>query len=82
MDTEDKQVFSELLHAYKRLWVKHRLSKYLAKFPDADGEEVRAEFAEEAGRVFAPLADALLGPQPLLIELRKLIQEIEFLQVD
>lgn len=82
MDTEDKLVFSELLYAYKRLWIKHRLSKYLTKYPDADREEALAEFSEEALRVFEPLNDALLGPQPLLIELRRLIQEIEFLQVD
>jgi hypothetical protein len=54
----------------------------VAKNPDADPEEVRQEFLEEASRVFAPLNEALLGPQPLLVELRRLIQEIEFLQVD
>jgi hypothetical protein len=82
MDTEDRLIFSELLYAYRRLWTKHRLSKYLTKYPDADREEANEEFSEEALRVFAPLNDALLGPQPLLIELRRLIQEIEFLQVD
>lgn len=82
MDTEDRLLFSELLHAYKRLWVKSRTAKYVAKNPDADPEEVRQEFLEEASRVFAPLNEALLGPQPLLVELRRLIQEIEFLQVD
>jgi hypothetical protein len=82
MDTEDRLLFSEIIHAYKRLWIKHRVARYLEKHPDADREEARQEFFEEASRVFSPLNEALLDRQPLLIELRKLIQEIEFLQTD
>ncbi len=82
MDTEDRLVFSELLHAYKRLWVKHKELKYLAEHPGAEWGPVHADFAEAADDLFRPLADALLQPQPLLVELRRLVQEIEHLQFD
>jgi hypothetical protein len=79
MTTEEAMIFSELLFAYKRLWIKHQESKYLAIHPNADPEAVHEEFFESIEDLFQPLVEALLERQPLQDELRKLVQEIEHL---
>jgi hypothetical protein len=79
MTTEDTLIFSELLHAYKRLWIKHQEAKYLASHPDADPVSVHEEFFESIDDLFQPLVEALQERRPLQGELRRLVQEIEHL---
>ena len=81
MDTEDLLLFSELLTAYKRLWVKHQEFKYLTEHPGADPEAVHEEFFDSADDLFRPLVEALLARQPLQVALRAVVLEIEHLEV-
>ena len=66
MDSEETLLVSELISAYKHLWVEHQTFKYLNNHPNADPEEVHGEFVETAYDLFLPLNEALLERQPLL----------------
>lgn len=77
MDTEEALLLSELISAYKHLWVEHQTFKYLNDHPNGDPEEVHGEFVETAYDLFLPLNEALLARQPLQAALRKLVREIQ-----
>lgn len=77
MDQEEMLLVSELISAYKHLWVEHQTFKYLTGHPNADPEEVHGEFVETAYDLFLPLNEALLERQPLQAVLRKLVREIQ-----
>jgi hypothetical protein len=77
MDTEQTLLFSELISAYKHLWIEHQTFKYLNGHRGADPEEVHGEFVETAYDLFQPLNEALLARQPLQAVLRTLVREIQ-----
>jgi hypothetical protein len=77
MDTEERLLLSELISAYKHLWIEHQTFKYLNDHPNADREEAHGEFVETAYDLFQPLNEALQQRQPLQAELRKLVREIQ-----
>lgn len=77
MDTEETLVVSQLISAYKHLWITHQEFKYLDQHPGADPEEVHGEFVETAYDLFLPLNEALLQRQPLQDVLQKLVREIQ-----
>ena len=76
MDTDESLIFSELLFAYKHLWLEHREFKYLTEHPEADREAVHEQFFEEADDLFQPLANALVERQPLQEAVRVVVQTI------
>ena len=77
MDTEETLLVSELISAYKHLWVEHQTFKFMKDHPNADREETHGEFVETAYDLFLPLNEALLARQPLLVVLRNLVREIQ-----
>jgi hypothetical protein len=76
MDTEESLLFSELLFAYKHLWIKHQEFKYLVNHPGADSEAIHERFSEEADDLFRPLETALLERQPLQDALRAIVRTV------
>jgi hypothetical protein len=77
MDHEERLIFSELISAYKQMWITHQEFKYLSDHRNADPEEVHGEFVETAYDLFQPLNEALLEGQPLQDVLRRLVLEIQ-----
>lgn len=77
MKHEDAMQFSELLFAYKHLWIRHQEFKYMTQHPQAYPETVRERFAEAADKIFQPLADAILDDSPLQEVLRALVRNAE-----
>jgi len=80
MDTNESLVFSELLHAYKHLWLEHQEFKYLMEHPGADPVGVHERFFEEVDDLFQPLTTALHERQPLEDALRAIVRTISLAQ--
>lgn len=80
MDTDERLIFSELLFAYKHLWLEHEEFKYLTDHPGAEETAVHERFSEEVDDLFRPLESALHEQQPLEDALRAIVRTISQVQ--
>ena len=77
MDTQDRLIFSELVSAHKRLWIKYQEIKHLYEDSRADPALAHERFFDEAENLFRPLAEAILDGRPLQDEIQKMLRETE-----